>query len=158
MRSNFYVSEAATLEGVAAGIEWLQDQVGLGITTACLIAVTRAALEGMIGEVVGAENAKALAKGNALRLGNGYLLFYTEKQLPTVAKGAAILLVHPSEKLLNKVDNLRDAASLAVIPWLMDEIAHWVRHMHQKIFSANSRTHHNQFATQWLRRQWNQFG
>lgn len=125
-RKNFYVSEPATVEAVAAGIQWVQDQVAQGVTIAWLIAGTRAALDGMIGDVIGTEYAKLLAKGGSLGMGKGNLSFLTEKQLPTAARGAAILLVHPSQKLLDRVDNLRDATSLAVVPWLMEEVAHWV--------------------------------
>lgn len=125
-RQNFYVSEAATLEGVAAGIEWLQNLLKDKATIAWLVGVTRAVLDGMIGEAIGSENAKELAKGDYLRIGKGSLYFWTERQLPTAARGAAILLVHPSQKLLAKVDNLRDATSLAVVPWLMKDVEHWV--------------------------------
>jgi hypothetical protein len=125
-RKNFYVSEAATLGGIEAGIQWLQNEIKQGVSAAWLVSATKSALDGMIGEAIGAGAAKELAKGRTVRIGDGYLFFFSEKQLPTVARGAAILLIHPSQKLIEKTDNLRDATSLAVVPWLMKEVAHWL--------------------------------
>lgn len=125
-RTNFYVSEAATIQGIEAGVQWLRQEVDTGATITWLVAGTRSALEGMIGQVIGEQAARALRQQNRVRIGQADLVFYTERQLPTAAKGAAILLVHPTQKLLNKVDNLRDARSLAVVPWIMAEVAHWI--------------------------------
>ena len=91
-----------------------------------LVCDTKSPLGGMIRDVIGTQAAAALEKGKMVPMnGLGSLSFYSSRVLPNRAAGAVILACHPSAKLLDHLDRLRDAAALIVLPWTLDDIRNW---------------------------------
>jgi hypothetical protein len=128
MRKNLYVSEAATTAAFQAGLQALQREVDAQqIPNAWIVVHSKSNLDGIIADVIGEGNANALAKGQSLRLGKATITAVTAQKLPSAAKGAAILACFISKELLDKVDALRDASVLIVVPWSDTDIEHWVK-------------------------------
>lgn len=129
MRKNFYASEAATDEALAAGVQKLfSEMASLSLTRAWLVCDSKNNVSGMIASVIGEQPAKALGKGQPVRVGqSGSITLHTTLTLPLSASGVAILACHPSKKLLDRLDGLRDAAVLIVVPWSESDVAQWVQ-------------------------------
>lgn len=129
MRKNFYTSEAATEEALAAGVQKLiSEMVSLGLSRAWLACDSKSNVSGMIASVIGEQPAKALGKGQSVRVGqSGTMTLQTTLTLPLSASGVAILACYPSKKLLDRLDGLRDAAVLIVVPWSESDVAQWVQ-------------------------------
>lgn len=128
LRRDLYVSEAATLDAVKIGFAALGQQMrDLKTSVGWLVCDTKSALSGMIGDVLGPQAARALEKGKMVPInGLGSLSFYSSRALPTRAAGAVILACHPSAKLLDQLDSLREAASLIVLPWTLADVESWL--------------------------------
>ena len=128
MRKNLYASETATAHAVAAGVGALEREVDAqGISEAWIVVDSYSNLSGIIADTIGQNAANALAKGKGLRIGKSTTLTaHTSQKLPRAARGAAVLACFPSRKLLDKLDALRDASVLVVIPWCEADITDWV--------------------------------
>jgi len=75
---------------------------------------------------VGDENAKLLAKGEHLKEKGKIVRYYTERTLPRVGENAIVLLIHPTNRLMTKADQIPVCAALIVVPYFFKDIQVWI--------------------------------
>lgn len=129
MRKDLYASEPGTEDALASGVRSLVAEMkSLGLSHAWLVCDSKSSVSGIIASVIGEKAAKGLAKGEAVRIDqSASITLKTALTMPLAAKGIAILACHPSKKLLDNLDALRDAAVLIVIPWNESDVSQWIK-------------------------------
>lgn len=96
---------------------------------AILFIPSKRSLEGTtLEEVLGTTITKALLKGEIITLpGGGNLKLKTQRTFRDRRTSAIVLAVYATTKMLDEVDNVKDAAAVIIVPWDMEEVADWKR-------------------------------
>jgi len=78
--------------------------------------------------VLGTEVAKALAKGESVKLPGGWnLTLRTERTFQDSWTSDIIIGVYVTKRMLDQIDSAANAAAIVVVPWLMDDVTGWKR-------------------------------
>jgi hypothetical protein len=117
-------------EQMQTALGWLVDATTAGETALLVVHARNNAEErSIIGEALGAQATKALAKGEAVRFGKGTLQLVTLKRSkPAGWAGGPVLVAWATQDLLDLVDRYDRATAILAIAWGDDEeLAAWVR-------------------------------
>lgn len=77
---------------------------------------------------LGTEIAKALVKGEPVRLPGGWnLALRTERTFRDAWTSDIIIAVYATQRMLDQIDSTSNAAAVIVVPWLMEHVAEWIR-------------------------------
>lgn len=127
-RSNLYSSRPATSgDVVRTGIlTLLSEAKRLTAKSAWLICPQKSNLDGHLAQALGEAACESLARGNSVQVDGTLLSFYGARSLPHSGDGSPVLGCYPSEKLLARLDSMKNLPSLIVLPWTLAEAQNWI--------------------------------
>lgn len=83
-------------------------------------------LDGAIKDVFGDKFVKSLLKGENVVVGDKKFSLMTCRTGPQFSHEGAVLAIHATKGLLDKIDNLHGTTDILLVPWIEDDLAEWV--------------------------------
>ncbi len=118
-RESYYTCQGT--EGVRRGIQWLQAQGGNGL----IVTISPDNLDAL-SSCLNPEQIRRLKEDADVELvASLKLSARTERSLGQSWDGP-VLVIHPSQGLLDKVDNLKMVTKVLVVPWVKSDAATWI--------------------------------
>lgn len=139
MRKDYFSSkEVRSADVVAQGLaQAIAEAKRLGKKRVWIVSHGKSNLDGHISDAIGAEAAKALSNGKAVRAGEIEIVFYGDRTLPYGGDGSPVVACYPNGKLLDKLDGMTGIPCLVVLPWLKAETEAWIAaHAPEDIYGA----------------------
>lgn len=96
---------------------------------AILLIPTKRNIQGTTLErALGQKEAKALLKDKSLELLSGVnLRLETQRTFQYKGTSEIIIGVYVNNKMLNQIDNAKNAKAVIIVPWVMDDVKEWIR-------------------------------
>jgi len=127
-REFFFVSEAASHDGLRLGLAWLMKWGDPRRDGIVIVPVKRQFERGyQLADVLGVEVTKTLGKGNRVKTPSGrYLRGYTVRTFPRYGEHGPVLAVWLSGKNLDVVQD-SGAGAVCLVPWLKKDGLVWAK-------------------------------
>lgn len=121
-RNSYFINSLANDEkAIQLGIAWIDN---LDHNTGLLAVPGQDNLTGTISQVLGNTFVSKLKKGNSITISNNTKLSLLKK---ISEFNGPIIVIYPTPKLLDKIDDMYNVTDVLVIPWLFEEIIPWIK-------------------------------